>query len=43
MDTREDNQFAVLEISRTDERKYMLTLEGYGRQPSYMLERTLGR
>ena len=43
MDTREDNEFAVLEISRTDERKYMLTLEGYGRQPSYMLERTLGR
>lgn len=39
-DPREDNQFAVLEISRADPKKYILSLGGYGRQPSYVLERT---
>ncbi len=43
MDVRDDNQFAVLEISRADAQKYILSLNGYGRQPSYILERTLGR
>lgn len=35
-----DNQFCVLEVSRKD-KTYTLSIEGYGRQPSYELERTL--
>lgn len=36
-----DNQFSLLEISRSREGKYVLSLGGHGRQPSYVLERTL--
>lgn len=35
-----DNQFCVLEVNRKD-KTYTLSIEGYGRQPSYELERTL--
>jgi alkaline phosphatase len=36
-----DNQFSVLEISRDRNGKFGLRLAGYGRQPGYVLERTL--
>ena len=36
----DDNQFCVLNIHKKG-KTYSLSFEGYGRQPSYMLERTL--
>lgn len=35
-----DNQFCVLDVTRKG-KNYTLTFDGYGRQPSYRLERTL--
>ena len=35
-----DNQFCVLDVTRKG-KTYTLTFDGYGRQPSYRLERTL--
>lgn len=41
LDEHRDNQFVVLEVSRDDSGTYTLKLDGYGRQPSYVLERSL--
>lgn len=38
---KDDNQFAVLEITRKAPSTYTLNFGGRGRQPSYVLERTL--
>lgn len=40
-DKKEDNQFALLEISKGEGKEYQLMLHGYGRQPSYSLKREL--
>ena len=40
LDLHKDNQFSILEVSRKG-KTYRLTIAGYGRQPSYRLERTL--
>lgn len=39
-DVHKDNQFSVLEVSRKG-KSYHISISGYGRQPSYELERTL--
>lgn len=39
-DIHKDNQFCILEVSRKGS-TYRLSVRGYGRQPSYRLERTL--
>lgn len=41
MDEKADNQFAVLEVRRAKDGTYLLGVAGYGRQPGYVLERTL--
>lgn len=40
-DKKQDNQFALLEISKGEGKEYQLMLHGYGRQPSYSLKRKL--
>ena len=40
-DPQQDNQFSILEISRIGDSRYRIGIEGNGRQPTYMLERTL--
>lgn len=40
-DKNEDNQFALLEISKGEGREYRINVQGYGRQPSYTLKREL--
>ncbi len=40
-DKKEDNQLALLEISKSGDKEYHLMLHGYGRQPSYSLKREL--
>lgn len=40
-DLKLDNQFSILEISRVNDKTYRISVEGYGRQPTYTLERTL--
>lgn len=41
LDAHEDNQFAVLEVRRATDGTYLLSVAGYGRQPGYVLKRTL--
>ncbi len=41
MDPRADNQYAVLEVYACGKGDYRIALNGYGRQPSYTLQRTL--
>ena len=41
MDREADNQFAVLEVRRAGGGEYLLGVTGYGRQPGYVLERSL--
>ncbi len=39
-DTKEDNQFAMIEVSKTGNKNYTTRIVGYGHQPSYVLENT---
>ena len=41
LDPQQDNQFSILDISRIGDSRYRIGIEGNGRQPTYMLERTL--
>ena len=41
LDVNMDNQFSILEVSRARNGAYTLSVAGYGRQPGYILERTL--
>ena len=41
MDTHADNQYAVLEVYDCGKGSYRIALNGCGRQPSYILQRTL--